>query len=267
MADHRPAPPTVSRPSFWPREHGAYAELGFPLVTGLTLAGPSLSGSCLAVGAVLLFLAHEPLAVLTGMRGLRLRQELARQAGQRLGLLLGLGAALGVCGALLGGPDVWITLLVPLLPAGVLVPWMLRQQQKSLTAELLIVAVFAGTVVPLVVSGGGSERVGSIAAGIWFSSFALGTIAVHGLKVHHKRQAGAAWLRGSAFTLGAIVLAGMLTGAATGQVPVPAAVGVIPPIAVAVAIAAVPIHPRRLRLVGWSLVSANVLTLTCLLLI
>jgi hypothetical protein len=257
----------VSTGSLWPREHGAYAELAFPLATGLAVAGPSLSGACLAVGAATVFLAHEPLAILSGMRGARLQRDLGKVAVQRLALLVGLGVVGGTCGALLGGPDVRTALYVPLLPAVALLPWMMRRRQKTLPAEILIIAVFAGAVVPLVIAGGGSWTVGWIAAGVWFTSFALGTIAVHGLKVYHKCRAGASRLRGSALVLAVVVPAGMLVGAVTGHVPVLAAIAVIPPVAVTAAVAAVPVHPRRLKLVGWSLVSANALTLTCLLLL
>ena len=113
-----------------------------------------------------------------------------------------------------------MTTLPLLLPAAALLPSMLRRRQRSLAAEILIVAVFAGLAVPLVVSGGGSATLGWIAMGVWFASFGLGTIGVHGLKMHHKQLAAAVSLRGSALVLAAVVLAGMLLSAAIGAVPV-----------------------------------------------
>ena len=47
-----------------PREHGAYGQLAFPLVTALVIAGVTLSGVLIAVAAIAGFLAHEPLLVL-----------------------------------------------------------------------------------------------------------------------------------------------------------------------------------------------------------
>ena len=61
-------------PSLLPKEHGAYAELAFPLITGLALAVPSLSALALGGAAVLLFLLNEPVAILLGARGKRLKE-------------------------------------------------------------------------------------------------------------------------------------------------------------------------------------------------
>ena len=57
------------KPSLLPKEHGAYAELSFPLVTGLALGEPNLASFSLGLAAVLFFLANEPVAVLLGARG------------------------------------------------------------------------------------------------------------------------------------------------------------------------------------------------------
>ena len=67
-----------------PREHGAYGQLSLPLVTALSVAGPSIAGLLVAVSAVAAFVAHEPASVLLGLRGARVRQELGRTATQWL---------------------------------------------------------------------------------------------------------------------------------------------------------------------------------------
>ncbi len=61
--------------SLLPREHGAYAELAFPLATGLAAGGPTVAGVAFSLAAVVLFLAHEPAAVMLGRRGARLQLE------------------------------------------------------------------------------------------------------------------------------------------------------------------------------------------------
>ena len=50
--------------NLWPREHGAYAQLGFPLLSGLIYAGGEPGAVAFAAVAVCHFFAHEPLAVL-----------------------------------------------------------------------------------------------------------------------------------------------------------------------------------------------------------
>ncbi len=56
-------------PSLLPREHGAYAQLGFPLVTALALGDLGVAPLLLVVGIIAVFLVHEPVMVLSGGRG------------------------------------------------------------------------------------------------------------------------------------------------------------------------------------------------------
>jgi hypothetical protein len=182
--------------------------------------------------------------------------------------MLAAGAlAIGVCGTILGAPEVRPAVLVPLVPAAAVTPWLVRGRQKSLLAEILIVAAFACTTVPLVVAGGGSWRLGWLATGIWFVSFGLGTGAVHGLKLNHKGRPGARRLRIGVLVLGGTVCLLGFVAAAEGHVPLLGSASVVPPVAVACIISVLDVHPRRLKTVGWSLVSANALTLICLVLL
>ncbi len=231
--------------SLWPREHGAYAELAFPLASGLTLAGPSMSGGCVALAGLLLFLAHEPLAVASGTRGARRREGTGPRAGRRFVMLAAGALVLGVCSILLGGPEVRTAVLVPLVPAAAVTPWLVRGRQKSLLAEILIV----------------------VATGVWFVSFGLATVAVHGLKLSHKGRPGARRLRLGVLLLGGGVWVLGFVAAAEGHVPLLVPASVVPPVAVACVVSVVAVHPRRLKTVGWSLVSANAITLICLLLL
>ncbi|HRE13175.1 MAG TPA: YwiC-like family protein, partial [Usitatibacteraceae bacterium] len=79
-----------------PREHGAYAELGFPLVAGLVLGRPGLAGWLFVLAAILLFLANESVVVLVGARGKRAREENGPAAKRTLAILGGLGVAAGL---------------------------------------------------------------------------------------------------------------------------------------------------------------------------
>ncbi len=53
--------------AFLPKEHGAYGQLAFPLVTALAVSGTSVPAGLIALAVVACFLAHEPLLVLLGM--------------------------------------------------------------------------------------------------------------------------------------------------------------------------------------------------------
>jgi hypothetical protein len=226
-----------------------------------------MSGGCVALAGLLLFLAHEPLAVVSGTRGARRRQSTGPRAWRRFVLLAAGALAIGGCGILLGGPEVSKAVLVPLAPAAAVTPWLVRGRQKSLLAEILIVAAFACTTVPLVVAGGGSWRFGWHTTGVWFVSFGLGTVAVHGLKLYHKGRPGGRRLRIGVLMLGGTVWMLGLLAAAEGHVPLLVPASVVPPVVVACVVSVVYVHPRRLTTVGWSLVSANTITMICLLLL
>ena len=80
-----PDPPGSSRPRvsltiarrrlLLPKEHGAYAEIGFPLLTVLLLGVPSSAALLLSIAVVCVFLLHEPALVLLGHRGARIKRE------------------------------------------------------------------------------------------------------------------------------------------------------------------------------------------------
>ena len=89
-----------------PREHGAYAELLFPIVTVFLGGSPTTSTWLLAIGAIACFLANEPLPVLFGQRGTRTQREASERA-KRAPLVFGLVAlGTGLAGLLLAPPRV-----------------------------------------------------------------------------------------------------------------------------------------------------------------
>src|SRR5204862_336839 len=64
-----------SRKRVFPKEHGAYGQLLFPLATVLVVGRRTPAALTLAAAAVLAFLAHEPLLVLLGHRGPRAARD------------------------------------------------------------------------------------------------------------------------------------------------------------------------------------------------
>jgi dihydropteroate synthase len=88
--------------SLAPREHGAYGQLGFPLLTALCAAWPRPAGLLFAASAVTLFLAHEPALVAFGRRGERVRDE---EGGRPLRVFL----ALLTAGGALGAAALWLS--------------------------------------------------------------------------------------------------------------------------------------------------------------
>ncbi|MDH3457442.1 MAG: YwiC-like family protein [Gemmatimonadota bacterium] len=249
----------------FPREHGAYAELAFPLLTGLLCAPPRAATVAFALAASMGFLAHEPLAVATGTRGARRRAALGRTAERQLGWLLAGVAAAGLIGLVMGTQQARLATLVPAACVVTLGPWIVRDQLKTIAAELVVVGAFAATVIPLSVSSGRDWSFGWTAAWVWFASLSLGTVAVHALKARHKkteRAEAATWL-----TMGLAVLALAMTvgAAALRWTPWLAVLALVPPGVFTLVLGSWSIHTRHLKRVGWSLVAANAVTLACLL--
>src|SRR5512137_367547 len=89
--EQSPSPPRPG-PSLLPREHGAWGQLAMPLLSGLALGRPGAAAILLTLGIVLAFLAHEPLLVVLGHRGKRVRDAAGDRAVRRLAVL-GLAAA------------------------------------------------------------------------------------------------------------------------------------------------------------------------------
>jgi YwiC-like protein len=63
-----------------PREHGAYSQMALPLVTSLVVARAAPPALFVAVAVVCGFLAHEPLLLLMGGRGVRARHAAGSRA-------------------------------------------------------------------------------------------------------------------------------------------------------------------------------------------
>jgi hypothetical protein len=281
-------------PRLWPREHGAYAQLAFPLVTGLALAPPSAASLALGAAAVLLFLVNEPVAILLGVRGMRVQEQLGPLARRRAGRVLVAGGVLGGSGLVLGWPALWPEVMVPLLAGLLLVPLALAGRQKSLSGEMLVLTAFSTLVLPLAAASGADPLRALAAAGVWWLSFFLGTLEVHAIKARVKKSYRYGWTRWGSPLAAALAVAGALY-TALGQVsPVlrslggamadgsgpgadwgwilelnpylaPGAAALLPPALAILILSLIRVHPRHLKRVGWTLVGANTLTLLLLL--
>jgi len=256
------------KPSLLPKEHGAYAELAFPLITGLALAVPSLAALALGGAAVLLFLLNEPVAVLLGARGKRLKDQLGDRATNRAAFLLGGATGLGLMGLWKGGADLWPELAYPMAAGALLVPLVLRGQQKSLFGEFVVVTAFSTLLLPLAAASGAESERAIHAAAVWWISFALGTLEVHAIKARLKDTAKSQWTRwGSPLASGVVVAGAIFLALGQGGRPALAgpAAALLPPALAIFILSLIRVHPKRLKRVGWSLVAANSLALILLL--
>jgi hypothetical protein len=248
-----------------PREYGAYAELGFPVLTAFLAAGVTIPGACFALAVLAWFLVREPLAVLNGVRGARLEASLRRPA-QRAAVVLGaVGAIASAAGLLVAPPPARLAALVPGLCAVLLAPALLRGRPKTLGAEILVAFALSSMILPIGRAGAMEHAAATRAAGVWAACFVLATLAVHAIKARAKPALGATWTRWATAVLALVIMAGGLLGAVVGPLPTTIGLAVLPTALVVLAAGALRTHPRHLKRVGWSLVAANTVTLTLVL--
>jgi len=238
-----------------PREHGAYAELGFPLLSGLVLGSPGPAAFLFAGAAIALFLAHEPLAVLLGVRGRRPREELGGRARRLLSRLVPFGAVAGIAALWLAPAPSRGLALLPAGIAALLVPVALAKNLKTLPAEVVAAAAFSAMHLPVAAAGGVSGLLLWGPAAMWFATAVVATLGVHAIKA---RVTGAApWVVPLASW--ASLLALPLAIALALWVPEwrRIALAASLPLAAVALVNVLRVSPRKLKPVGWTLVAAN----------
>jgi hypothetical protein len=247
-----------------PREHGAYAQLLFPLLSGLLMGRPTLGGLGLALAAVLLFLAYEPAAIYFGARGPLPKRELGAAARSRFLLLGAAGIAAGVLSLAAVPPFArWLALVPAGLAAG-LVPLIPARKVRSLPGEALAAAAFAGMHLPLAAAGGASGIALYGPAVVWWASTVLATLGVHTIKARLKGKAP--WLiplcGGGATAAVAAGLALPFAGARFLGV----GLALLLPSGAVLAVHLAKVHPRHLKRVGWTIAASDLAALLVLVL-
>lgn len=250
--------------SLLPREHGAYAQISFPLLTALAVGGLRPAALLLVVAAVSAFLSHEPIMVLVGARGGRALREGWSSARRRAVILAAIAATSGLAGLYIAPPVARIGALLPVGLAGLLTPLIFSRKERTATGELLVAGALSTTLVPVALAAGAAVGSALTAAAVWAIAFALGTITVRSLIRRAKRDTAPLWSVVLAPALSAVVIAGALALALVADVPVLVALAVIPTAAVALIFGLAGVHPRNLRRMGWSLVASNLAVLAAL---
>lgn len=241
----------MARRSLWPREHGAYFQLAIPLIAAYLLRPASLAMAALTAAAWLAFLAHEPLLVALGHRGLRMRERAGRRAGIRLAVLAPAAAVLGALGLALAPSGALAVAALVAVPAAAVVALALRRAEHTLAGELVAAVALTGAAAPVLVAGGATPGTAVAVWLGWSLGFGATVVAVHRVIARHRRPAswidrilavalvaataGSAALGWQALPL---AIAASLTGLAAALVAVPPAATRLRAIGVAIAIAA-----------------------------
>jgi hypothetical protein len=246
-----------------PKEHGAYGQIAFPLLTALLVAGVSKGGLLIAVAVVAGFMAHEPATVLLGLRGPRAKRQLRRRASRWLRSAAVIGVVAGVGGLLTMHPAARWSLAVPMVPALLLATATVRGQEKSWHGETAAALACSGAAMPVSLAACASLQTAASVAIPFALLFVASTLAVRFviLRVRDGGKSGAARntrRAALAFVGGASAILGGAAG--TGLIPGSALIAAAPGLLTAAVLAVHPPQPSRLRIVGWILMAVSVIT-------
>jgi hypothetical protein len=249
-----------------PREHGAYAELLFPIVTVFLGGLPTTSTWLLAIGAIAAFLANEPLLILVGQRGSRMKREQDDRAKRALLIFTVFALGAGISGLALAPRVAQLAVVLPLLLGGTLIMLAIQGLERSMFGEALAAAALSSIAVPLGLSARLSLTAALAVALIWAATALLGTSVVR-LTVARTKAKTPQELRTVGLKRAGLILVSLAVTAVGVAAPFGSRAGfwvlaAAVPVAVTVLVmAALQPTARRLRLLGWSLVAANLLSL------
>lgn len=236
-----------------PREHGAYGEVVFPMLSALLLGRPNRPSLGLSLAVLALFLAHESVLVVLGQRGRR--ALVADGSRARLWLvLLGSVTMLSAGWAVTAMP--WSALAsLPIVAAlaGAVLLLVIRGREKTLLGEALAAAALSAVSFPVALSAGAGPRAAILVASVWTFVFTLGVMAVRGF-IAAGKAAPDLRLGRSSLALASVALTSAAGLAVVGRLPIAVPAAIAPFCITAIALHLGPPNRRRLRTVGWTLV-------------
>ncbi len=240
----------------FPREHGAYGQLAFPLVAALASGSPGAAALALTVAFVAAFVAHEPLLVLLVQRGPRARREQQDAAVHTLVWMGGMAALDLAFGLYRMPPALRWTVVVPIAFAVATIPLILQRKQKTALGEMHVALALCSCALPVGVAAGLSPQQ---ASGTWFVltlGFWAATLAVRATIALQRREPSLASRIFAAVLAIASPFVAIALSRRLGLHPY-LWLATLPLSAMALVFAATPPSARKLRAVGWSLVTAG----------
>jgi uncharacterized membrane protein HdeD (DUF308 family) len=240
----------------FPKEHGAYGQLLFPIATAFAIGGFSWSALALAAAAVCAFVAHEPLLVLIGQRGPRAQRELRLRAWRWLAGVGGAALIAGVVAVASLAASARVALGVTIAFAIGLALFIALKREHTLLGESWMSVTMGSLGAPTALAAGASLRESLTLACAFAAAFLVPTVAVHAVIAFTRKPPATRIRAGSALVTlaaGAVVAA----AASNGIIARAGEWAVLPAGAAALTLALRPPAARRLRIVGWTLVATS----------
>ena len=242
-----------------PREHGAYGQLLFPLVTALAIGRPGAAALTLSAAAIFAFLAHEPLLVLLGQRGRRAVQEQRSRAWRWFAACTVAALACAAVAIASMPVDALIGLSVPGVLTLALAIVIAARHERKTAGEILTTLTLSSLAYPVALAVQAPSRAAVTLAAAFATAFVAATLSVRAVIMCTRRPPAAL----SRITAGLALVVGILGLAALWRLGLAAGVGswaVLPVCGVGFVLVLAPPSATRLRLVGWTLIAATVVT-------
>jgi hypothetical protein len=247
----------------FPKEHGAYGQLLFPLITALAVARPGAAAFALAGAAVFAFLAHEPLLVLLGQRGTRASRDDGRRAARWFTAFTIAAAGLAAISIpTMSRVAQHAVGFVAVLAAALLVLIALRREHTT-AGEIFSAFTLASVSLPVALASGATHAVAVTCVLVFAAGFVTATVCVRAVIMHtHRPPASTARIGGVVTVAGALTV--LAVAASVGFASTVAPWAALPMCAAGVVLVAKPPSARQLRVVGWTLVATTAATSTVL---
>src|SRR5712691_2763020 len=141
----------------FPREHGAYGQLLFPIATAMAIGRPGASALSLAAALACAFLAHEPLLVAIGGRGVRAQREERHRARRWLACFAMFAFVFGAIAIALLSPSGRRATLVSAAFGAALVTTVVAGRGRTVIGEALSALALASVAFPIALPSGTSS--------------------------------------------------------------------------------------------------------------
>ena len=242
-----------------PREHGAYGQLLFPLLTALAIGRPGVAALTLSAAAIFAFLAHEPLLVLLGQRGRRAAREQRTRAWRWFAAWV--VAALACAATAIASMPVGarIGLSIPGGLALVLLIVIAARHERTTAGEILTALTLSSLAYPIALAAQAPSRAAVTSALAFATAFVAATLSVRAVIMCTRRPPAAV----PRIVAGLALVVATLGLAVLWRLGFAAGVGVwaaLPVCGVGFVLVLAPPSATRLRVVGWTLVTATAAT-------
>lgn len=245
-----------------PKEHGAYGQMAFPMLTALAVGGVATSSLLTAVAVAAAFLSHEALAVLLGRRGPRARREDGRHAAIWVAATVAVSVAAGVAAVALTAPGARWPFVFPIVGA-LVVGWLFAiREDKSAAGEIAVALTFSSVALPMCVSAGTSWPSAAAVALAFATLFVVATLAVRVVVLGTRGGGNPGAVRATRLGLCVVcvVSAAGLAALRPWFVPALALAASVPGVLAALVIAMRPPASTALRRLGWTFIVLAMVT-------